>query len=442
MEDSFLIRGGKPLKGQVALAGAKNASYKIIIGALQLEQEVIVDHVPHIQDVYELFKLIESLGGKASFIADNKVLVDGRGIKNHTIDLLFASKIRGSFMLFASLLYKLKEAHIPNPGGCRLGARSIDRIIDGMKQLGIQVDYDSSTGYYHASMNKFPSGTYTFPKPSHTGTELLIMLSVLSTGKQVILENTALEPEVDDLIAFYNQAGAHITREGARISITGVETLSLSAPYYVMSDRVEAMTYAVLGIATKGDVTISKITEAPIKAFVDKLKEAGAGVEKINEDTWRFFYKGPLKGIDMVTGPHPGFLTDWQPIYALLMTQAAGESIIQERVFENRFTYVDELKKLGADIEFIDVAVENPAEFYHFNYDADKTYKQAIQIRGHQTLHNGAMKMTDIRAGATLAIAALMASGESVINEVHHLERGYEHFVEKVKALGGDIKKI
>ncbi|CAN5147917.1 UDP-N-acetylglucosamine 1-carboxyvinyltransferase [soil metagenome] len=442
MEDSFIINGGKPLKGHVQLAGAKNASYKIIIAALLFDQEVIVDHVPRIQDVFELFKLIESLGGKASFIEENKVAVDGRGINNHTIDLFFSSKIRGSFMLFASLLYKLKEAHIPNPGGCRLGARSIDRIIDGMKQLGIEVEYESETGYYHAKMNTLPQGTYTFPKPSHTGTELLIMVSVLSKGNKVILENTAREPEVDDLINFFEQSGADIKREGTSIIINGVDKLSINKPYYVMSDRIEAMTYAVLGIMTRGEITVSKIKEEPIKPFLEKLREAGAGVEQIGDDNWKFFYKGPLKAIDMVTGPHPEFLTDWQPIYSLLMTQAEGEAVIHERVFENRFTYVEELNKLGADIEFIDVEVGNPKEFYHFNYDPEKTYNQAIRIRGPQPLHNGAMKMTDIRAGATLALAALLASGESIVNEVHHLERGYEHFVEKIQALGGDIKKI
>lgn len=442
MEDSFIITGGKPLKGKVELAGAKNASYKIIIAALLFDQEVVVDHVPRIKDVFELFKLIESLGGTASFTSENTVTVDGRGIKNHTIDLFFSSKIRGSFMLFASLLYKLKEAHIPNPGGCRLGARSIDRIIDGMKQLGVEVEYESATGYYHARMNQLPKGTYSFPKPSHTGTELLIMMSVLAQGNTVILNNTALEPEVDDLINFFNQAGADIRRDGSTITIVGVEKLAIDHPYYVMSDRVEAMTYAVLGIATKGEVTISKIAEAPIKAFIEKLKEAGAGVEQLQEDTWRFYYKGSLRAVDMVTGPHPEFLTDWQPIFALLMTQAEGDSIIHERVFENRFTYVEELQKLGADIEYIDCKVENPKEFYHFNYDPEKTYKQAICIKSHGSLHNGAMKMTDIRAGATLALAALMAQGESVINEVHHLERGYEKFVEKVQSLGGDIKKV
>src|SRR3989344_883679 len=441
LEDAFIIEGGKPLKGQVQLSGAKNAALKIIIAATMLDQEVRLEHVPFIKDVDELLNLISGLGGEARRLDNRQVVVDGRGIKKNQVELLYGSKIRTSFMFFAPLLYKFRTAFIPNPGGCRLGARSIDLVIEAMRRLGLQVEYNSATGYYQAQMKSRPSGSYTFTKPSHTATELLIMLSVFARG-QVTIRNAAQEPEIDDLILFFNQSGAKINRQGNDITIEGVTKLSRQKPFTVMSDRIEAVTYAVLGLATKGDVILHPIKESTIKAFVEKLRQTGAGIEQQDEVTWRFFYKQPLKSVNIETAPHPGFMTDWQPVWAVLMTQASGVSIIHERIYENRFSYVNELKKLGADIDFVELPVDNPANYYHFNYDAQKSYNQVIKVRGPKTLHNGALKIEDLRAGATLAIAALTAQGESVVNEVSHLERGYEDFVLKVKKLGGVIKKV
>lgn len=442
MEDSYIIQGGKSLQGKIELSGAKNIALKVLIAATLFNEEVTLQHIPKINDVLEVCNLINDLGGRAEFVGQNTVKVDSTGMSKNKVNLLFGSKIRTSFMFFAPLLYRFKEAYIPNPGGCRLGARSIDRIVDGLKALGIHVTYDSDSGYYHSSMDSLPTGTFEFSKPSHTGTELLILMSVLAEGNKIILKNVALEPEIDDLIEFLNQAGAKIRRESNAIVIEGIKELHQTVPYVIASDRIEAATYAVLALATKGDVTVGPIQENYFKTFLTVLEKAGAGVEKIDDNYWRFFYKGPLAAVDIETLPHPGFMTDWQPIYAVLMTQAQGETTIHERIYENRFSYVDELKKLGADIEFITPQIDNPQEYYHFNYDPQKTYQQAIKISGPKPLHNGVLRIADLRAGATLAIAALVADGESVVNEISHLERGYENFVEKVTSLGGNVKKV
>lgn len=440
MEDAYIIKGGKPLKGDVKLSGAKNVAVKALIAALLFKGEVTLHNIPRIRDVYELIDLLKEIGAEIEF-SGNTVKIDGTSIDSNKSDFLHASKIRTSFMLFAPLLYKFKEAYIPNPGGCRLGARSIDRIVDGMEELGIDVEYNSNTGYYHAEMKTFPKGSYTFNKPSHTGTELLILISILSNDK-VTIQNAGLEPEIDDLIRFLNESGAQIKRNGTSIMIQGVKELNQSKPYTIGWDRIEAATYAVLGVITKGDVVISKIEEPLIKTFNEALQKAGGGVERLPDGRWHYFYKEKIKSLDITTGPHPGFMTDWQPPWAVLMTQTDGQSIIHERVYENRFMYVDELRKVGAEIDFVKVPVTNPAEYFFFNFDPAKKYNQAIRIKGSQKLHSGVLNITDLRAGATLAIAALLAEGESVINGASIMERGYEDFVEKINILGGDIKKV
>lgn len=440
MTQAFSIRGGKPLKGQVELSGAKNIALKVLVASLLFKDKVVLHHIPLIEDIKELIHLLELLGATVTFIDKNTIEVNPSGLKENTVDLLQASKIRVSFMLFSPLLYRFGEAHIPNPGGCRLGARSIDRVVDGLQALGIEVDYESDTGYYHAKMNAKPQGAYKFKKSSHTGTELMIMMSVFGEGT-IKIENAALEPEIDDLINFLNESGAKIKREGSTIIVNGVSDLHQTKPYTIASDRVEAITYAVAGIATKGDVTISSIKEEAITSFINLIRESGAGVEKVSEDTWRFFYQ-EMKPMHVETSPHPGFLTDWQPLMAVLMTQVNGKSTIHERIFENRFSYVNELKKLGAEVEYVTKEVADPSSFYFFNYEEGKTYNQMIEISGPQHLHGGVLTVADLRAGATLAIAALIASGESYVTGIEHLQRGYEGFEEKIQKLGGDIQKV
>ncbi|MBI3366008.1 hypothetical protein HY041_00060 [Candidatus Roizmanbacteria bacterium] len=310
-----------------------------------------------------------------------------------------------------------------------------------MKSIGIEVDYDSSTGYYHAVMTNRPSGRYRFSKPSHTGTELLILIALLG-DKSIQLENCALEPEIDELIHFLNEAGANIKRKGAQITISSVSLLSQKEAFTIMSDRNEAVTYATLALATKGDITVNGVPKYLIQTFIQCLTKAGGGFQELGENFYRFYHQKDLVAHSIETVPYPGFMTDWQPNWAVLMTQANGESIIHERVFENRFSYVEELRKLGAEIDYVKIPVKNPLEYFFFNFDPSKKYKQAIRIKGPQKLHGGVLTIADLRAGATLATAAFCSEGESVINNASILERGYEDFVEKTRKLGGEIKKM
>ncbi len=441
MENAYIIKGGKQLKGEIKLSGSKNIALKMLIAALMFDSVVELKNVPAIDDVLELIHLIKLLGGRVSMSAQGDVKIDGRKLKVNKVDLLHGSKIRVSFMFFAPLLMHFGEAYIPNPGGCRLGARSIDRIVEGLRAIGIKVDYDSSTGYYKSQIKGKIGGKYSFPKPSHTGTELLILAGLL-TDTAITIENAALEPEIDELIKFLNEAGAYIKREGKTINILGKKNIQQKKPFAVASDRNEAITFAALAIATHGDIRIGNIEEHYIASFVDKLTKIGGGVERLSHDKWRFYYKGDLKSLDITTEPYPGFMTDWQPFWAILMTQAQGKSILHERLFENRFSYVDELCKLGAKIEYVDVDIENPHTFYHFNFKPGEKYRQAIAIYGGQDMHNGVVTIADLRAGATLAIAALAVSGETVVNGVSNIKRGYESFVEKIRSLGGDIVEL
>ncbi|VVA43521.1 UDP-N-acetylglucosamine 1-carboxyvinyltransferase [Candidatus Roizmanbacteria bacterium] len=441
MSDSYLIKGGKQLKGEVILSGAKNVALKTIIAALMFKGDVILKNIPRINDVLDLVELVKSLGAKAEFKEKNTLVVNGGTLKNNRVDLVSGSKIRVSFMLFAPLLHRFGECFVPNPGGCRIGARPIDRIIKGLIALGIKVDYDPETGYYHAKMIAKPKGSYRFEKPSHTGTELLMMIGLM-TDEKVEIENVANEPEIDDLILYLNSSGASIVEENNKIIVGKSKELKQKEDFTIMSDRNELVTYATLAVASQGDVTISPIDERLIFSFLEIMKEAGAGVEEISNFKYRFFYQGVLKPVDIETSPHPGFMTDWQPSWAILMLKANGSSIIHERVFENRFSYVEELKKLGANIEFVNTEVENPSSFYHFNHDKNKTYQQTIKIIGPSELHNAILNISDLRAGAALACGVLLATGESVVNGASILERGYEDFAEKIRKLGGEIKKV
>ena len=441
MADSYLISGGKPLKGEVVLSGAKNVALKTIIAALMFKGDVTLKNIPRINDVLDLIELIKSLGAKADFIEKNTLRINSSDLKNNRVELQYGSKIRVSFMLFAPLLSRFGECFVPNPGGCRIGARPIDRIVKGLVTLGVKVDYDPDTGYYHAKISKKPTGKYRFEKPSHTGTELLMMIGLMTEGR-VEIDNVANEPEIDDLILYLNSAGANISKDKNNIIVGKSTELKQKEPFSIMTDRNELVTYATLAVASGGDVIIGPIAENLVSSFIEIMKEAGAGVEEISNYKYRFYYNGEIKQVNIETSPHPGFMTDWQPSWAILMLKAKGSSVIHERVFENRFSYVEELKKLGAKIDFVNVNVENPEFFYHFNFEKDREYKQTIKIEGEEILHNAILNISDLRAGAALACAALLADGESIVNGASILERGYEDFVEKIKKLGGEIKKV
>ncbi len=438
MDDKFIITGGKRLSGTVQVSGAKNVALKALVAACLTSEEVVIENVPLISDLFTMVDIIEELGGKVKK-EDHKLVVNVPHFSKTKIDLENGAEIRTSALFMSPLLARMNEAVIPNPGGCRIGARPIDRTVEGLKAMGVEIEYRSSDGYFYMKApNGLNGADYTFKKSTHTGTETLLMAAVLAKGVTT-LRNSAEEPEIDELISFLNKMGAKIIKKDKRtIEITGVEKMH-GATLEIGPDRNEAVTIAIAAIITKGDVLIENIKNTDILEFVKKLEEIGGGVE-IKDKGIRFFYKGEITATNIETWVYPGFMTDWQAPWAVLMSQAKGESVIHERVYESRFSYVSQLQKMGADIELFNPEVEDPEEFYNFNIEDDKKdNKHAARIIGPTNLHNAVVSITDLRAGATLVLAALAAEGESVILEVHHLDRGYEKFEDRLNSLGAEV---
>jgi UDP-N-acetylglucosamine 1-carboxyvinyltransferase len=438
--NKLVINGGKKLKGEVSILGSKNVALKILVAACLTSDEVIVKNVPLISDFMVMTEIIRNLGGEVK-LNDHSVSIRLENFASEKISLDKAAEIRTSYMFLAPLLARLRKAIIPNPGGCRIGARPIDRIVDGLKKMGVKIKYDSKDGYFHALATKGLTGTtYEFSKSTHTGTETMLLAAVLAKGKTV-LQNAAQEPEVDELIGLLNRMGAKIVRESPRrIIINGVAKLH-GAEFTIAPDRNEVVTFAVAALITQGDVFIRSIKSKGLEEFLELVRYCGGGIEE-KQNGIRFFYKGELKPSDVTTSFYPGFMTDWQGPWAVLMTKASGQSSIHETVYENRFTYVDELKKMGASIEFYKPEVKNPQTVYNFNIKDDKNKNvHAIRIFGPTPLHNAAMTITDLRAGASLVLAALAARGESVLFDIEHLDRGYEHFEQRLRSLGADIER-
>jgi len=439
--DKFIVNGGKKIVGEANVSGAKNMALKAIVAACLTDEEVILDNIPLISDLFVMTDIVEELGGKVD-TQNHTINLQLSEIKKNKISLEKAAETRTSAMFLAPLLARRGEAIIPNPGGCRIGSRPIDRTIEGLEKMGVEVDYKSEDGFFYLKANNGLVGIdYTFKKSTHTGTETLILTAVLAKGT-TILRNSAQEPEIDELIDLLNLMGANITKLDPRtIEIIGVEKLH-GTEFKVGPDRNEVVTLAIAAIITQGDITIKNVGQCDLSAFLEKMEEVGAGIEKTGDDI-RFFYKGEITAVDMETTPYPGFMTDWQAPWTVLMTQAKGESIVHERVYESRFSYVDQLRKMGADIELFNPVVENPEEFYNFNIEDDKkTNKHAARIKGPTSLHNAIVTITDLRAGATLVLAAVAAQGESVLLEIQHLDRGYEKFENRLNNLGADIRRI
>lgn len=439
--EKFVIKGGKKLKGKVSILGSKNVALKVLVAACLTSEEVVVENVPLISDFRVMADIIKHLSGKIKF-KDHSVSIKLDSFANDKISLETAAEIRTSFMFLAPLLARVGKAIIPNPGGCRIGARPIDRIVDGLEKMGVTIEYNSKDGYFYAeAKNGLRATEYEFAKSTHTGTETMILAAVLAKGT-TILKNAAQEPEIDELIGLLNRMGAKISRKSERkIVIEGVTSLH-GARFKIVPDRNEVVTFAVAAILTEGDVFIKDITRRGIEEFLEQLSLAGGGVEE-QKNGIRFYYKGQLKSTNVTTTFYPGFMTDWQGPWAVLMTKAHGESTIHETVYENRFTYVSELNKMGANIKFYKPEVENPEKVYNFNIKDDANENShAIKIFGPTNLHNAVLQITDLRAGASLVLAALAAKGKSVLLDIEHLERGYENFDQRLNNLGADVTRI
>jgi UDP-N-acetylglucosamine 1-carboxyvinyltransferase len=439
--DKYIITGQKKLAGTVKVSGAKNSALKALVAACLTSEKVTIHNVPHISDIFVMLDIMKDLGAEIEVI-DHTVTVQLKQFSHFSIPLDKAALARTSAMFLAPLLARANEAIIPNPGGCRLGARPIDRIVEGIGKMNVDITYHSEDGYFHASAKQNSGGlkgvNYRFKKSTHTGTETMILAAVLAKGTTV-LENAAEEPEIDDLINLLNAMGARIKRSAHRqITIDGVDTLH-GAEFTISPDRIEVATFAIAALVTGGDIFVQDAQHAHIDAFLERLKETGVGFEK-KEDGIRFFTNGTLRAVDVTTGIHPGFLTDWQALWAVLMTQAEGTAVIHETVFENKLGYVKDLKKMGAKVQLFNPEITNREETYNFNLEDDQPeYFHAVRLKGPTPLHNAVMTTLDIRAGAAIVLAALAAKGKSTIYGIEKLERGYERFDERLRALGADI---
>ncbi|MCR4326089.1 MAG: UDP-N-acetylglucosamine 1-carboxyvinyltransferase [Candidatus Roizmanbacteria bacterium] len=436
----YIINGGKPLSGTIDVAGAKNVALKLIVAALLLKGKSTLTNVPRIRDVVALVDIINTLGGHAVFTDEHTLEVENT-LTTHVVPLELAVRIRVSFLLMVPLLHTFRKAQVPNPGGCRLGARPVDRLVESITTFGGSISYSSEDGYYYAHVEEaFTPGEYTFAKPSHTGTEFALMNMSRIQGKSVI-HNAAHEPEIDELITFLNAAGAHIVREGNDIVVEGNDALQ-GVEQRVGSDRNEVISFIVLSALCKGSIIINNVSLKPIQTFLDYCKRVGITYTESN-GTFQLQVAKTISSSDIVTAPHPGFMTDWQPLWAVLMTQAQGDSTIHETVFEQRFNYVQELNKHGAQIEFFDPTITDPSGTYQFAVPPGTTpVNQAIRIHGPTQLHNAATVITDMRAGACLLFAGLISSGKSVISGAEQIERGYEDLIERLQKLGADVRSI
>ncbi len=439
--EKFIVTGGNALHGEVVISGAKNVALKVLVASLLTDDELVIHNVPRLRDVLFMLEVLGHLGVTHVF-EGNTVRLKNSGVQSFSVPLEVGARLRTSSMVVGPLLARYGKAKIPNPGGCRLGARPIDRHIEGLKQMGAVIDYRSDDGFFYAEAKKLSGASIEFTKNTHTGTETLLLAAVLAHGTTV-LTNAAEEVEIDGLIDLLVKMGADISRTAKReITIHGVASLH-GVEFSVMPDRNEEVTFAIAAAVTNGNIIVKHSQRDMLGSFLEKYTEAGLFYEIIDDTTTRYFADGVILPTDVETAIHPGFMTDWQAPWAVLMTQASGVSTIHETVFESRFSYVQELKKMGAMMEFYSPQVKNPEDYYNFNWsDRIEGYHQAVRITGATPLHDAVLNIDDLRAGATVVLASLIAPGESVIYGIEQVDRGYEEFEKRLQSLGASIKRI
>ena len=409
-----------------------------MIASLLSDSLSTIYNVPYIRDVIAVKKIIEALGAKVEFSEDT-MQISGK-LNEFEVPEELGLKSRASFMYLPVLLHRFKKGKVSVPTGDKIGDRPINWFLAGLKQMGAKISMKE--GVIEAQSPLGLSGTeYEFPKNSHTGTEALVMAAVMAKGKTKI-KNAATEPEVDDLISYLTKMGAKIKRVNPReIEINGVTRLK-GAIHKVMPDRNEVVTFSCMALGTGGEIEIEGVNHEHVKAFVKKVKEAG-GVTQEGKNNLVVKFKDQLKGTNVTTQSYPGFMTDWQSLWAALMTRAKGESVVHETIFESRFEYVPYLSKMGAEIELFSPELKNPDKAYNFDWDeSTASLPHAAKIFGPKKLHGSSLDVTDIRSGATLVFAALMAEGKSEITNIEHIERGYEDLEGRLERLGAKISRV
>ncbi len=418
----FKIQGKKQLKGKITISGAKNAALKIIPAAILGNSPSIIKNVPKIADIFKMDEILQSIGAKVTF-SDNTFTVDPTGIESTTPDDKLVKKLRGSIVLIGPLLAKYGKATFCQPGGCLIGARPIDDHTDLFEQLGVKISYNETENKYFFN-GKPRAGKVVLKAMSVTATENAIMATVLSPGITEI-HVCAAEPEIADLAKFLNSMGAKIAGAGTHeITIEGVKELR-GTEHEILPDRIEAGTYIITAVATNSELEIGPIIPDHLSLVLKKLENVGARFEIIEKDGRSYFHShkhGQLIAQNIDTRPYPGFPTDLQSPYAVLMTQAKGETQIFETIFEGRFRYLEELILMRASLE-----IENPRTFV---------------INGPTNLIGTEISSRDIRGGAAVVIAALIAEGETVINDIEFIDRGYEDMDGKLRAVGAKMERI
>lgn len=434
----YIINGGQQLKGEVSIRGAKNASFKQIIASMLTNKTVKLNNVPQISDVKITNSIAKSLGCQLKQKGDHCLELTTSKINNSIVPSGTGEKSRTSFMFAAPLLTRTGTATVPTPGGDKLGSRPLDRLFDCFSQMNIKVSETENNITFNT--DKIIGTHYTFTKPSHTVTEVIIMTAVLANG-ETIINNAALEPEIDDLILMLNKMGAKIQRDNKRIIIQGVSSLN-GTEHDVICDRNEIVTFACAALATKGSICVLRINPKVVRTFLETIKKMGANVNIGNDEVCIEWVK-PLIGINIETGPEPEFMTDWQAIFTILLTQTVGCSSIIERVYPNRFQHIENLKKMGAKFKFFNPNITDPDNYYQFNKESDNPkYFHGVTIYGPAKLKPANFVISDLRAGASATVAALTAQGQSIIDGVEYIERGYEKLAERLVSLGANIEYI
>ncbi|MBI5077178.1 UDP-N-acetylglucosamine 1-carboxyvinyltransferase [Candidatus Falkowbacteria bacterium] len=413
----FVIQGGRQLKGEISVNGAKNAALKIIAASLLSKEEIKITNVPEIEEIKRLLELCESVG--------SRVERRGKEIKMSTPEILttdlapeLVKKIRAALLLIGPLLIRKGEARLPHPGGCAIGERPIDLFIDGFKRLGAEV-VETEQGY-HFKAEKLRGATFVFPIISVTATEVLMMTAALAEGTTV-LKNAACEPEIPALAEYLNKHGAKISGAGMHtITIEGVKELG-AGEFEVMPDRVEAGSFAILGALLGEPLRVNNCRPEHLEALFVMFDKMGVDY-KLGENWVEVRRFSPLKAVNVTTHEYPGFITDLQSAFTVLLTQANGLSLVHEAIFEGRLFFVDKLKQMGAQIILCD--------------------PHRAVINGPSKLHGRHLESPDLRAGFALVIAGLIADAETMIDNVYQIDRGYEKIEERLRAVGAEIKRI
>ena len=417
--EKYVINGGTALRGEVEISGAKNAAVAIIPAALIVDGVCRIENIPQISDTDMLLTILRELGAKIKFINNSTIEIDCTNVRLQDTPFELMRKIRASYYLIGAMLSRFGHAKTTMPGGCNFGVRPIDQHIKGMTALGADVDVRNGFVYADARGGRLRGARIYLDKVSVGATMNIILAAVLAEGRTVI-ENAAREPHIVDLANFLNSMGADIRGAGTdTIKVNGVEKLH-GGSYAIIPDQIEAGTYMVAAAATGGEVLIKNVIPRHLECISAKLRETGTFVEEY-EDSVLVRSEGALKRVNVKTLPYPGFPTDMQPPMGALLCLAKGTSVITEGVYDNRYKYMNELRKMGAEIQ-VDGRV--------------------AVIEGGKGLTGAQVQACDLRAGAAMVIAGMCASGTTVVEDIHYIERGYENFVGKLSALGADIRIV